>query len=176
MTDPTTADTGTFVEHDGRPAVRFARTYPHPAATVWAAVSDPEHLAHWFPSAMTIEPSVGGTVTFGGDPNMADSTGTVLAWDPPHRVAFTWGGDEVHLSVEPVSASQATLVLVNVLEADDTAARNAAGWTVCMAELDKHLAGEPAAGPHGDAATPWRPIYDAYVASGMPAGAPVPGM
>ena len=37
-------DRGTYVEHDGRPAVRFVRHYPHPAERVWAAVSEPAGL------------------------------------------------------------------------------------------------------------------------------------
>jgi hypothetical protein len=28
---------GTYVERDGRPAVRLLRTYPHPIDRVWAA-------------------------------------------------------------------------------------------------------------------------------------------
>lgn len=42
-------DLGTYIEHNGRPAVRFERTYAHSVDRVWAAVSDPEELAHWFP-------------------------------------------------------------------------------------------------------------------------------
>ena len=50
------------------------------------------------------------------------------------------------------------LTLLNVLEARDTAARNAAGWTVCLAELEKHLCGDPGDGPHSAAAEPWREL------------------
>ena len=49
-------DRGTYVEHDGRPAVRFQRRYPHPAQRVWAAVSQPGGLPHWFPSRLELEP------------------------------------------------------------------------------------------------------------------------
>ncbi len=48
-------DPGTYVELDGRPAVRFVRTYPHPAERVWLAVSTPEGLAHWFPAQVALE-------------------------------------------------------------------------------------------------------------------------
>ncbi|MGH3693962.1 MAG: SRPBCC domain-containing protein [Pseudonocardiaceae bacterium] len=49
-------DRGTYLEHDGRPAVRFQRTYPHPIERVWAAVTEPDELSHWFPCAVQIEP------------------------------------------------------------------------------------------------------------------------
>jgi len=168
-------DHGTYVEHDGRPAVRFTRRYPHPAERVWAAVSEPAGLRHWFPSRVELEPRVGGRIAFRADPNLPEETsGTILAYDPPRQLAFTWGGDELHLTVEP-DGEGAVLTLLNVLEARDTAARNAAGWTVCLAELEKHLCGDPADGPHSATAEPWRELYAAYVAAGMPSGAPIPG-
>jgi uncharacterized protein YndB with AHSA1/START domain len=43
-------DLGTYVELDGRPAVRFVRTYPQPIERVWQAITTPEGLARWFPS------------------------------------------------------------------------------------------------------------------------------
>jgi uncharacterized protein YndB with AHSA1/START domain len=169
-----TTDRGTYIEHEGRPAVRFVRRYPHPAERVWAAVSEPDELAHWFPSRVGLEPSAGGRITFSGDPNLPPTSGTVLVYDPPRRLVFTWGGDELHLTVAPDGAQGCTLTLVNVLEARDTAARNAAGWAVCLAELDKHLRDDSADGPHSATAEPWREHYAAYVAAGLPAGAHVP--
>lgn len=169
-------DRGTLVEHDGRPAVRFRRRYAHPAGRIWTAISDPEELSHWFTSRVRMEPRAGGTIEFSGDPNMPEfrHAGTVLAYEPPERLAFTWGGGELHLLVEP-DGDGCALTLIDVLEARDAAARNAAGWSVCLAELDKHVAGLPAGGPHGSGAESWREHYAQYVAAGLPSGAPVPG-
>jgi uncharacterized protein YndB with AHSA1/START domain len=171
-----TTDRGSYTElDDGRPAVRFERTYPHPIERVWAAVSEPDGLAHWFPSKVEIEPRVGGTIRFSEDPNTEPSTGTVLRYEPPRALAFSWGGDELRFDLAPRGDGGCTLTLINVLEARDTAARNAAGWTVCLAELDKQLAGASAEGPHAESAQPWQPLYEEYVAAGMPSGAPIPG-
>lgn len=168
-------DQGTYLEHDGRPAVRFERTYPHPIERVWAAVSDPAQLAHWFPASVALQPHAGGAIEFTDDPHTAPSTGTVLVIDPPRRLVYTWGGDELHFTLEPVGAHRCSLVLINVLSDQQAAARNAAGWSVCLAELDKHLTGsETADGPHSHTALEWRPLYDDYVAAGMPAGAAIP--
>jgi uncharacterized protein YndB with AHSA1/START domain len=167
-------DRGTYIERDGRPALRFERTYSHPIARVWAAIAEPDGLSHWFPSAVKIERRPGGTIEFAGDPNAPATTGTILLFDPPCRLAFTWGGDELHFELEPIGESSCKLVLTNVLETRDTAARNAAGWSVCLAELDKHLSGAGGDGPHSDTAESWRPLYDAYVADGVPCGAAIP--
>jgi len=167
-------DLGTYLEYEGRPAVRFVRTYAHPAARVWAAVSEPGELAKWFPSGVQIESRVGGTVSFSDDPYMEDTRGVVLAYDPPRRLAFSWGDDELHFLVDPVDDSHCRLTLINVLDDRSAASRNAAGWTVCLGELDKWLAGRPVAGPHSADVEPFEPIYDAYKAAGMPWGAEVP--
>ncbi|QKG23589.1 SRPBCC family protein [Actinomadura verrucosospora] len=165
-------DPGSYLEVGGRPAVRFERIYEHPVDRVWRLVSDPAELARWFPSPqITIEPAAGGAITFSGDPVMpeATSTGRVLAFDPPRRFAFSWGGDELHFDLEPLDAGRTRFVLTNVLEARDTAARNAAGWDVCLAALDALAEDRAAEQPA------WKPKYDAYVAAGLPSGAPIPG-
>jgi uncharacterized protein YndB with AHSA1/START domain len=167
-------DRGTFVDHGGRPSVRFQRTYNHPIERVWAAVVNPAELAHWFPSKVELEPRVDGRISFSGDPNTEPSTGRVISFDPPRYLAFTWGGEELHFELEEVGSGQCRFTLTDVLEARDAAARNAAGWSVCLGEFSKHLDGELADGPHSETAGPWRALYDGYVASGMPSGAFIP--
>jgi uncharacterized protein YndB with AHSA1/START domain len=168
-------DRGTFITYDGRPAVRFERSYPHPIERVWEAVTRPDELAQWFPSTVSIEPREGGTIRFSGDPNVAEFTGTVLAFDPPQRLAFTWGGDELHFALAATDDAGCSLTLINVLEAKDAAARNAAGWSLCLAQLTTRLTSGATSGPHSDdAAGSWRSYYDEYLADGMPAGAFIP--
>lgn len=172
----TVSNPGSYLElDDGRPAVRFERVCDHPVQRVWALVTDPAGLAHWFPSpTITLDLVVGGTIRFSGDPHMPDlvSAGEILAVDAPRRFAFTWGGDELHFDLEPLGPNRTRFTLTNVLEAGNTAARNAAGWDVCLAALDAHADGRPAPGA---AAPSWRDRYAAYLAAGLPSGAPVPG-
>jgi len=172
-----TEPTGTYLTlDDGRPAVRFTRTYDHPVDRVWEFVTEPEELAHWFPSSVEIELREGGTIRFGGDPNMDDSTGRVLAVDAPRHLSFSWGGDELHFDLEELDEKRTRFTLTNVLEAENTAARNGAGWDVCLAALDAHARGESPDGPHAGAGAPWQEVYRAYVEAGVPSGAPVPGL
>ncbi|MFE1249257.1 SRPBCC family protein [Streptomyces sp. NPDC058735] len=168
--------TGTYLTlDDGRPAVRFSRLYDHPVERVWRFVTDAGELRHWFPSHAEIELRPGGTVTFSGDPHLEDSTGRVLAVHPPRHLSFEWGGDEVHFDLEETEGRRTRFTLTNVLATENTAARNSAGWEVCLVALDARARGERSAGPHAGADAPWPDLYDAYVAAGVPSGAPVPG-
>jgi len=167
-----TVDMGTFVSYQGRPAVRFTRRYDHPAERLWTAITDPDELSQWFPSKAVMEPRVGGSIEFSGDPNMPLSTGTILVYEPPARLAYSWGGTELHFELEPAGPGErgCVLTLINVLEAADEAARNAAGWSVCLGELDKLTARSAGIVP----ARSWRDYYDAYIAAGLPSGARIP--
>jgi uncharacterized protein YndB with AHSA1/START domain len=165
---------GTFVTVANRPAVRFEREYRQSIERVWQAVADPDQARLWFPSALVFEPRVGGAVRFTGDPHMPDSEGAVLEYDPPRLVAFTWGDGEVHIALEPLGERGCRFILTNVLPIENEAARNAAGWDVCLGEFDKVLRGERSEVPHRGAESTWQATYEVYLRSGMPAGAVIP--
>jgi uncharacterized protein YndB with AHSA1/START domain len=166
---------GRYLERDGRPMVRFERIYAYPIDRVWAAVSEPDQLANWFPASVDYAPTVGGSVSFRGDPHLADLRGTVLAFDPPHTFAFTWGANEVHLELESLSGSSTRLTLTDLLTNPDEAARNAGGWTLCLGELDCVVADVPSQGPHSaENKERFLATYDSYVAAGLPHGAVIP--
>jgi len=171
---------GTLVDLDGRVAVRFTVDLPATADRVWRAVSDPTDMRTWFPQTVTYRPHVGSPVELTDDPNRPSTRGEVLAYDPPRSFAFTWGEDELWFEVsdgEPTGGGEpaARLVLTDVLDLRDSAARNAAGWEVCLDELEAHLADDAPAGPHtAEARERWRAYYEQYVDVGMPAGAPIP--
>ncbi|MGW3412122.1 SRPBCC family protein [Streptomyces sp. NPDC000888] len=176
MSAESSAPTGTYLTlDDGRPAVRFTRTYDHPVDRVWQFVTDPDELVHWFPSRAEIDLRPGGTITFSGDPNMPESTGRVIAVDAPRHLSFEWGGDELHFDLEALGDKRTRFTLTNVLEAENTAARNGAGWEVCLGALDAHARGEEHEGPHAGSTAPWQEIYRRYIEAGIPSGAPVPG-
>ena len=44
---------------DGHQYVKFVRHLPYSVETVWAALTEPEQLAHWF-GGLVLEPRVGG--------------------------------------------------------------------------------------------------------------------
>jgi uncharacterized protein YndB with AHSA1/START domain len=174
---------GIFTDVDDRPAVRFTVDLPHTVDRVWRAVSDPQELRAWFPSTVSYRPRVGAAIEFTDDPNLPPTTGTVLAYEAPHRFAFGWGDDELWFELSVPSADSGPscrFVLTDVLELRDAAARNAAGWEVCLDALEAHLDGatrtDGETGPHTETSRArWREYYEEYVSVGMPDGAPVPG-
>jgi len=164
-----TTDDGTYLEIDGRPAVRFERIYDHPVARVWAAVTDPDEMRHWFPSPeIEYDARTGGSITVSGDPySPTPKSSRVLVWEPPHRFAFEWEDDELHLTLSE-HARGCRLELVNILSTPGAGARNAAGWEMCLDLLDQVVAGSP----HGSASDAgmeeFLPVLEKYKALGVP--------
>jgi uncharacterized protein YndB with AHSA1/START domain len=141
-------------------SLRFERHLPHPIERVWRAISDPAELAAWFPSAVEIELVLGGAMTFAEpgldiDPALFATHGTVIALEPPHLLAFTWGDETLRFEL---SADDEGCVLTFTHEFRNRAgaARFAAGWSVCLDLLPSAL-GPVAAHPR-----PWGEYYKEY--------------
>lgn len=169
-------DFGTYETVGGRPALRFDRRLAHPVGAVWRALTDSPELAGWFPQTVAFEAlsaGAGVVFTFPGDAGPSD-TGRVVDVHPPHLLAFTWFGEILTFELEPSDAAGTLLRFTQLLGDPQTAARTLAGWHVCLHRLADHLGGGPATAPGPDATDEWRTLYDAYVARGVPHGAPVP--
>ena len=166
---------GTFEALGERNALTFERRLAHPVERVWRAVTDPAELAHWFPSAVSGEFAPGGRLTFefpGAD--MPTMEGEVVELEPPRRFAFTWGEDELRIELEP-AAEGCVLRFTCLFSEPERAARDAAGWHVCLDVLEQHLDGTSTQGPDSEATPEWRALYEAYQRRGLPAGAALPG-
>jgi len=151
-----------------RPAVRLERRLADPPGVVWQALTDRQQLRSWFPCDVVVAGGrweVGATITFLFPPEVIDMTltGEVLVVDEPNRLAFTWGEETLRFELSATDGGT-LLVLVDELPAT-SAARNAAGWDVC---LDR-LAGLH---PSPDA---WQPRFATYVAAFEPALGPQEG-
>jgi uncharacterized protein YndB with AHSA1/START domain len=169
---------GTYITVDDRPALVFERRLAHPFDAVWRAISEPGELASWFPNRVEIEARVGGRMqfTFPEGLDYPPIEGEVLAYEPPHRFHFTWGPDELRFDLEPLDGGAACLLrLTDVLSESEKAARDAAGWHVCLDTLDDHLSGVETAPPGTRPNSAWKGYYERYVGQGFPAGAEIPG-
>ena len=166
---------GTYEEIAGKPAVRFERRYRHPVDRVWRAVTEPEQLAQWFPNTVEVDLREGGHMRFefpGGE--MEPMEGAVTELDPPRRFAFTWGDEHLQIELEP-DGDGCRLRFTHVLSTREQAARDAAGWHVCLDRLEALLAGDAGEAPGTEATSEWSEHYEAYQRRGVPAGAPIPG-
>jgi uncharacterized protein YndB with AHSA1/START domain len=86
---PSVVDSGEF-------AVRRTVTIAAPIEKVWAAITDAEHIARWFPQAAVLdEVAVGarGTFTFEG---YGDFPVLIEELDPPRMIAYRWSNDNAH--------------------------------------------------------------------------------
>ena len=168
---------GTLEQTDAGPRLRFTRRLSHPRDKVWRAITEPEHLEAWFPDTIVVERwEVGAPLRFEPAPGMADPfDGEVLAVEPQRLIEFSWGPDVIR--IELADAGDGTeLTLLDTIEELGKAARDGAGWHVCLDQLEHHLDG---AAPDWSPSERWRELHPSYVEElgpeaatiGPPAGA-----
>jgi uncharacterized protein YndB with AHSA1/START domain len=153
----TEAGLGTLERHGEQCVLTFTRDLDHPPEKVWRAVSEPDHLAAWFPHEMVGERKAGAPLKFVF--NNGDSfDGEMLVYEPPRLIEFMWGADRIRIELQAVGTGT-RLILVDTFDELGKAARDAAGWHECLDRLAAHLDG--AASPTwGDV---WRAVHPRYV-------------
>ena len=153
---PVSAD-AILQDRDGRSVLRFERALRQPPERVWSALVEPGEQRSWHPTPFEFEPAVGGAVTYlaGGDvPEMP--SGQVTEYEPPRVLAHTWDDDLLRWEVSPTEEGS-LLVLTHTFDDPLKAARDAAGWHVCLDSLAALLAGDRERSP-GD----WRELNAQY--------------
>jgi uncharacterized protein YndB with AHSA1/START domain len=148
---------GELEQVGGQWRLRFTRTLQHPVATVWRALTEPEQLKAWFPDGIDGEWRVGATWTFGpaGGPAF---TGEVLEVDAPRSLEFTWGTDRLRFQLA-ARDDGCVLTLLDTFDELGKAARDSAGWHVCIDKLEHHLDGTTAV---WDDSGRWAQLNPAY--------------
>jgi len=150
--------------------LRFTRVLRHPRDRVWRAVTEPEQLADWFPTTVEGERRAGARLRFAFPKGeAAPMDGEMLAYEPPTVVEFRWGPDVIRIELREV-AGGTELTLLDTLEVQGKAARDAAGWHVCLDSLESSLAGgsEPR-----EQMERWAEVQPHYVKSFGPAAASI---
>ena len=151
---------GRLEQRGDRWQLRFTRRLPHPPDKVWRALTDPEHLAAWFPADIEGERAAGAPLRFvfreGEGPPI---DGEMLVCDPPATLEFTWGGDVLRFDVR-ADGDGSVLELVNTFDERGKAARDAAGWHTCLDLLALRLDDRDA--PWTPAAR-WQSVHPGYV-------------
>ena len=137
--------------------LRFTRRLPHAPEKVWRAITEPEHLQAWFPQRIVGEWVVGRPLTFASE--YGDFEGEVRAFEPPSMLEFRWGTDTIRLEVKP-DAQGSILTLLDTIDEVGKAARDAAGWHVCLDRLELELDGAPPASETGER---WQALHPTYI-------------
>jgi uncharacterized protein YndB with AHSA1/START domain len=128
----------TLDEDGGGSVLRLERSFGHTVERVWQALTDPDELAHWFPSGEPLE---------------------VSESDPPHVLAGTWFGDALRFELRS-EGDGCVLVFTHAFADRDTAARTAAGWDRCFARLDALFAGHPLG--EAESLEQWLAVHERY--------------
>jgi uncharacterized protein YndB with AHSA1/START domain len=151
------ADLGTLAQEGGRWTLSFTRRLHHPPEKVWRAVTEPEHLAAWFPQEIVGERRAGARLRFVSSGTDAFD-GEMLVFDPPSVMELTWGADRLRISLQP-SGAGTLLTLTDTFGELGKAARDAAGWHECLDRLACELEGTAPPG-WGER---WRQAHPVYV-------------
>jgi uncharacterized protein YndB with AHSA1/START domain len=155
---------------DGRWQLRFRRTLAHPQSKVWRAITEPEHLAHWFPTTIDGQRAAGAPLRFtfpGGEAPPFD--GEMLTFVPESVMELRWGPDVVRIELQPLPDGT-ELTLLDTLEERGKAARDSAGWHTCLDALEASLEPDPDARGRLD---DWRELHRHYVESFGPEAATI---
>ena len=147
----------TLISTGEKPLLRFERFLPRPLDEVWRAITDPVEMRSWFPTRIEIDQwEEGATLTHHFDDQPFDPLpGSVLECRPPHRLVFTWGDDTIGFELSP--ADGGTLFVLTEELGASIAARNAAGWEVCLDRLVDGVVREE-----------WKPRFERYAAAFEP--------
>ena len=151
------AELGTLTRQGDRWMLTFTRRLAHPREKVWRAVTEPEHLAAWYPQEIVGERRAGAPLRFvssAGD----GFDGQMLVFDPPEVMEFTWGTDRLRIELRADGAGT-LLTLTDTFDELGKAARDGAGWHECLDRLVSELDGTPQR-PMGEL---WVEVHPRYV-------------
>lgn len=132
----------TLISTGNKPVLRFERFLPRPMEEVWRAVTEADAMRAWFPTRIEIDRwEAGATLIHHFEGQDAEPLpGTVLECVEPSRLVFTWGDDTI--AFELIAAEGGTRFILTEELSAAHAARNAAGWEVCLERLVDGAVGE----------------------------------
>ena len=164
----------TLTKDDPRYTLRFERQLAHSRERVWRALTEREHLRKWFPCDVTGEWTVGAKLRFvfaEGEAENTDLSGEVLAVEPLRLLEYQWG--EAVLRCELIEEGDGCrLIFSESFEDASIAARNAAGWEMCLANMQALLLDQAPAEFAMDA---WRVLFNRHVERFEPLAGPQQG-
>jgi uncharacterized protein YndB with AHSA1/START domain len=117
-----------------------------PAAAVWSALTEPQHLATWLAPG-EIELKVGGAVKLSFEQSGVVIDSQVAALSPGRILEYSWSGRgeprrPIIWTLEPRDDGVQLTMTVEIPKAED-AARGCAGWSAHLEMLAAALEGVP---------------------------------
>lgn len=173
MDDASRIDSGDFGDldvHDGHVVLTFTRRRAHPQQKVWRGLTEPAHVAAWFPTTIDGEQTAGAALRFRfRDLDIPPVDGEMRAFEPPSLMELLWGDELLRFELAP-DGEGTLLTFTCRFDEVGRAARDGAGWHECLDQLDHAVAETAAPWSSPDR---WREIHDQYVARFGPAASTV---
>ena len=139
------AASGAEVRKDGEQwTLVLVRALAHPPATVWTALTNPDHLREWAPFDADRNLGTVGTARLStvGAPKSHITETQVKRADAPRVLEFSWGGRDIRWELEPLGGGGTRLTLWHTIDRGFIS-MGAAGWHICFDVLERLLAGRP---------------------------------
>jgi uncharacterized protein YndB with AHSA1/START domain len=155
---------GTLERAGDMSILRFERRLAHPREKVWRAITGDRDLAAWFPTTIEGPRCAGAALRFAfrqGEGEPFD--GEMLAFVPPSLMELRWADDVLRFELEPEPESEPSgciLRLTVTFPEHGKAARDAAGWHVC---LDRLALADDGADLPSQPTDAWRVVHRYYV-------------
>jgi uncharacterized protein YndB with AHSA1/START domain len=150
------------VERAGDVSVlRYRRRLPHGREKVWRALTEERHLAAWFPTTIEGDTTIGAPLRFSFRESEGEPfDGMRRVFDPPSVMELQWGDDVLRFELVAEGPDVTVLDLVVTFPEFGKAARDGAGWHVCLDRLGYAVAGtEPPWSPPAR----WGSVHRVYV-------------
>jgi len=157
------AEPGTLERAGPVSILRYERRLAHPRHRVWRAIVEDAELAAWFPTTIEGPRHAGAVLHFSFRQGEGQSfDGEMLAFVPPSLMELRWADDVLRFELEPCGdgGDETILRLRVTFPEHGKAARDAAGWDVCLEQL---VAACEGTAPLGDPTARWRVLHPAYV-------------
>ncbi len=160
---------GTLLKIDSRHALRFERRLAHPPEKVWRALTEPSEIGQWFPATPEWELVPGAKIVFRfreeapvDDMTQADFEGEIVAVEPLRLLEFTWADELLRWELAP-DGGGTRLTFTTAFDDLGKAARDAAGWDVCLEVLEAALGDREVS--WDDQMKRWNELFPGYVGS-----------
>jgi uncharacterized protein YndB with AHSA1/START domain len=160
------AEFGTLERAGGVSILRYERRLAHPRARVWRALTEDAELAAWFPTTMDGRRQAGAALRFtfrqGEGPPF---DGEMLAFVPPSLMELRWADDVLRFELEdaPGPAGTACILRLRVTFPEHgKAARDAAGWHVCLERMTARCDDDDVP-PRDEPSARWQEVHRVYV-------------
>jgi uncharacterized protein YndB with AHSA1/START domain len=144
---------------DGRSVLRYERRLAQPPVLVWRTLTEDAHLEAWFPTTIEGERRAGAPLRFAfrrGEGEAFD--GEMLAFEAPSLMELRWADDVLRFELD-ADGTGSVLRLTVTFPEHGKAARDGAGWHVCLERLVSACAG--AGSP--ESTDRWRVVHAHYV-------------